>query len=557
MPTSATAVRAAAIAASVSVLLTAGCSGGGGSGEREPAAGTTSTESADPADGSGTPSASRASATASTSRTASPALSGELTGQKPKWAACEAPSQAEGGGAAPQPPPGGSAWECATIKAPLDYADPNGKTIDLALIRARATDPKKRIGSLIFNFGGPGGSGVTTLPAAATDYGALNTRYDLVSFDPRGVGRSAPVECEGDAKLDAFYALDATPDTAAEVTAYNDGLKSYAAACKQRSGPELPHVGTENTARDLDLMRQVLGDDKLHYFGISYGTELGGVYAHLFPQKVGRAVFDAVVDPTKDSEQSSLGQAKGFQLALDNFARDCVDRGDQCLIAGTTVAEVEGQITDLLKRLDRQPVPAAGGRELTQTQALNGIAQSLYSQQFWPLLEQGVDEADGGDGSLLLALSDAMNGRDENGEYDNMGAAFTAISCVDTEARYPVSQVEAKLPAFRSASPVFGDYLGWGMLGCTNWPVPGAWEHPDVSAPGAPPIVVIGNTGDPATPYEGAKAMVGALGPGVGVEITYEGQGHGAYNASSTCVKGAVDAYLLEGRVPASGTVCR
>ncbi|MEU3600124.1 alpha/beta fold hydrolase [Streptomyces sp. NPDC006798] len=547
MPTSATTVRTAAVAASLSVLLAAGCSGGGDK-EGEPAAGTTSTASAD---------ASRTPERASASRTAPPPPGRELTGQKPQWKACPAPSQAEGGGAAPEPPPGGSAWECATVKAPLDYADPDGETIDLALIRAKATDPAKRIGSLIFNFGGPGGSGVTTLPAAATDYGALNTRYDLVSFDPRGVGRSKPVECESDAALDKFYALDATPDTDAEVTAYNDGLKSYAAACDRRSGAALPHVGTENAARDLDLMRQVLGDDKLSYFGISYGTELGGVYAHLFPEKVGRAVFDAVVDPTKNSEQSSLGQAKGFQLALDNFAKDCVDRGDQCLIAGTTVAEVEGQITELLKRLDRQPVPAAGGRELTQTQALNGIAQSLYSQQFWPLLEQGVDEADGGDGSLLLALSDAMNGRNENGEYDNMGAAFTAISCVDTEDRASVAQVEAKLPAFRAASPVFGDYLGWGMLGCSNWPVPGTWEHPDVSAPGAPPIVVIGNTGDPATPYEGARAMVGALGPGVGVEITYEGQGHGAYNATSTCVKGAVDAYLLEGRVPAAGTVCR
>ncbi|MEW1545144.1 alpha/beta hydrolase [Streptomyces tsukubensis] len=568
MPPSATAVRsatahAAAVAASLSVLLAAGCSGGGGRDRaQDPAAGTTSTASAA---ASGTSRASAPTGSSSTPGTTSspgttnpvPPLGKELTGQKPAWKTCPAPSEAEGGGAAPPPPPGGSAWECATVKAPLDYADPGGKTFDLALIRARATDPQKRIGSLIFNFGGPGGSGITTLPAAATDYTALNTRYDLVSFDPRGVGRSVPVRCEDDKQLDAFYSLDATPDTDAEITAYSDGLKSYASACKQHSGGALPHVGTLNAARDLDLMRQVLGDDKLYYFGISYGTELGGVYAHLFPKNVGRAVFDAVVDPTKNSEEGSLGQAKGFQLALDNFAQDCVDRGDQCLIAGTTRAEVEGQITDLLKRLDARPVPAGGGRELTQTQALNGIAQSLYSQQFWPLLEQGVDEADGGDGSLLLALSDAMNGRNQDGRYDNMGAAFNAISCVDTKDRYSVAQTRAKLPEFRAASPVFGDYLGWGMLGCTNWPVPGTWEHPDVSAPGAAPVVVIGNTGDPATPYEGARAMVEALGPGVGVEITYRGQGHGAYNATSTCVKGAVDAYLLEGRVPAAGTVCQ
>ncbi|MGW5674452.1 alpha/beta hydrolase [Streptomyces sp. NPDC003860] len=537
MPTTASAVRAAALVASLSVLLAAGCAESGETGKRK-----------DPAGGK--------ASTVSPETGASP-LGKKLTEQKLTWKPCPAPSEAEGGGPAPAPLPGGSEWECSFMDAPLDYADPGGKTIELALIRAKATREADRIGSLVFNFGGPGGSGVATLPAAATDYVALNTRYDLVSFDPRGVGRSAGVVCEDDKQLDAFYALDATPDDDAEIAAYQKGLKSYATACKKNSGDALPHVGTLNAARDMDLMRQVLGDDKLHYFGVSYGTELGGVYAHLFPKNVGRAVFDAVVDPTKDSEQSSLGQAKGFQLALDNFARDCVDRGDECLLPGTTVEEVEAGIIGLLDRLDRQPIPTGSGRELTQTQALNGIAQSLYSQEFWEYLEAGVSEADGGDGSLLLALSDAMTGRNANGQYSNSGAAFNAISCVDSKDRYSVAQTKAELPAFHEASPVFGDYLGWGMISCTDWPVPGTWSHPDVSAPGAPPIVVIGNTGDPATPYEGAKAMVDALGPGVGVEVTYRGQGHGAYNATSTCVKGAVDAYLLEGRVPAAGTVCQ
>lgn len=213
------------------------------------------------------------------------------------------------------------------MNVPLDYAEPDGDTIELALIRAKAIDGKRRIGSLIFNFGGPGASGVATLPAFGTEYDKLRTRYDLVSFDPRGVGRSAGVECEDDAQLDARYEGDGTPDDAAEEKAFTEDTKTYVAACEKNSGKELPFVGTTNAARDMDLMRQVLGDEKLYYFGISYGTELGGVYAHLFPGKVGRSVLDAVVDPTEDAEQSSLGQAEGFQLALDNFAEDCADRG--------------------------------------------------------------------------------------------------------------------------------------------------------------------------------------------------------------------------------------
>ncbi|MEU6483076.1 alpha/beta hydrolase [Streptomyces sp. NPDC046887] len=481
----------------------------------------------------------------------------ELASQRLTWRDCPPPSMEEGGGTAPSPLPGGTRWQCSFMDAPLDYADPGGETVELALIRAKTSDPAKRIGSLIFNFGGPGGSGITALPSFAQDYETLRTRYDLVSFDPRGVGRSAGVECLDDAGLDALYALDSTPDDEREVRAYDEGLKRFAAACEENSGGELPHVGTVNAARDLDLMRQVLGDDKLYYFGISYGTELGGVYAHLYPRTVGRAVFDAVVDPTSTTVQSALGQAKGFQLALDNFAKDCVARGDKCKLPGGSVQEVEGFVTDLLNRLEKKPVTGLGERKLTATAATNGIAQSLYSKEYWPYLEQGLDEADGGNGGLLLALSDSMNGRDQNGNYSNVQAANAAINCVDDKARFTVAQAEARLPEFRKASPVFGDYLAWGLIGCSHWPVDGSWDRPEVSAAGSAPILVIGNTGDPATPYAGAKAMANALGKGVGVELTWEGEGHGAYNGGSACVRDAVNGYLLDGRVPKNGTVCR
>ncbi|MFD5894483.1 MULTISPECIES: alpha/beta hydrolase [unclassified Streptomyces] len=481
----------------------------------------------------------------------------DLTSQKLDWKTCPTPSAAEGGGTAPSPLPGGTKWECATMAAPLDYAKPKGDTIPLALIRARTSDPDKRIGSLVFNFGGPGGSGVTGLPSFGKDYEKLRTRYDLVSFDPRGVGRSEPVECKDDKQLDAYYARDMTPDDSAEEKSYVDGLKWYAGGCERKSGKELPHVGTVNAARDMELMRQVLGDDKLNYFGISYGTELGGVYAHLYPKSVGRTVFDAVVDPSESSEQGSLGQAKGFQLALTNFAKDCVSRGDACTLPGSTPQEIENFVVELLDRLDKKPINGIGARKLTETQATNGIAQALYSKEYWPLLEQGLDEADGGSGALLLILSDAMNGRNEKGQYSNIQAANAAVNCVDSKQRYTLAQTKAKLAEFRKVSPVFGDFLGWGLLGCSEWPVPGEWDKPDVSAPGAAPILVIGNTGDPATPYEGARAMVKALGKGVGVELTYEGQGHGAYNSGSSCVQNAVNGYLLDGKVPKDGTVCK
>jgi pimeloyl-ACP methyl ester carboxylesterase len=443
------------------------------------------------------------------------------------------------------------------MDAPLDYGKPDGDIIELALIRARALDADKKIGSLLFNFGGPGGSGIANLPPASADYAALRTRYDLVSFDPRGVGRSAGVECEDDKQLDAHFAHDATPDDAAEEKTLAEDVKSFADACEKNSGEQLPYVGTANAARDMDLMRQVLGDDKLHYFGISYGTELGGVYAHLYPSSVGRAVFDAVVDPTQTPEQGSLGQAKGFQRALTNFAKDCVARGDACPVPGSTPQEIQDWILDLLKKLDKEPITGSGDRKLTQSQATSGIAQALYSKEYWPLLEQGLDEADGGNGRLLLALSDAMNGRNENGDYSNLQAANAAINCVDFKPRYTLEQAKAKVPEFRAASPVFGDWLAWGLTGCNDWPVPGAWSTVDVSAAGAPPVLVIGNTGDPATPYEGAKKMAAALGKGVGVELTYQGEGHGAYNSGNACVQRAVNAYLLDGRAPANGTVCR
>ncbi|MFH8383367.1 alpha/beta hydrolase [Kitasatospora sp. NPDC018058] len=475
-----------------------------------------------------------------------------LAAQQLDWRACPAPSTAQGGGTAPT-----SDWQCATLKAPLDYNKPDGGTIDLALIRMKAKDEQHRIGSLFFNFGGPGASGVATLPALAETYSSLNARYDLVSFDPRGVGDSAGVTCLGDRAMDASVAIDSTPETPAAVKALDENTAQFATACEHNSGPVLPYVDTESAARDLDLMRQVLGDQKLFYFGISYGTELGGVYAHLFPKEVGRLVLDSVVDPTQDPQQAALGQAQGFQLALDDFMKACASQAGAACPTGSGGAEGTAKITELLQRLEQSPLPTDSGRKLTETLAVTGIASALYSQQTWPALASGLTEAmQHGTGDTLLQLADALLGRDPQGHYNNLNAANRAISCVDDRQRYSDQDVQQQLTRFRTASPVFGAFTAWGLTGCTGWPVPGKADHPEVAAEGAAPILVVGTTGDPATPVDGARTMARQLGPGVGVTVTLKGEGHGGYNTGNPCLKRTVDAYLLDGTVPADGTTC-
>ncbi|MDT3396968.1 alpha/beta hydrolase [Streptomyces sp. B1866] len=535
--------RALVATALVAALATlAGCSGGGsgdsGTGDRSVGGSPGASAPARPA-------ASPANAPAA------PALPASLTGQRLAWHRCPPPSRAQGGGDAP-----GSAWQCATLRAPLDYDKPDGETIGLALIRSRAREQDSRIGSLLFNFGGPGGSGVQALPGFAQEYERLHSRYDLVSFDPRGVGESAGVRCYSDEQIDASDELDATPDNPVEVRALTSAIQDYNAACLRNSGKVLGHVDTVSAARDMDLMRQVLGDSKLYYFGVSYGTELGGVYAHLYPTHVGRAVLDAVVDPTQDSLAGSYGQAKGFQLALDNYLKDCARHGSRCPTGGDAV-QGRAKIVDLLRGLEDRPLPTEDGRELTAGRAMNGIAAALYGKDRWSYLSLGLYEAlEGGSGDTLLSLADSMSDRDEDGHYSNSDAANSAINCLDYKQRYTERDVRAQLDRFRAASPVFGEWLAWGMLGCTGWPVPGKSDHPEVGATGSAPIVVVGNTGDPATPYAGMHRMAEELGPGVGIELTYQGDGHSSYLTGDACVTEAVNTYLLDGRPPASGTRC-
>jgi pimeloyl-ACP methyl ester carboxylesterase len=462
-----------------------------------------------------------------------------LTGQKPDWGRCEGTSDS---------PAPGKEWQCATIKAPLDYAKPDGETVKLALIRSKATGGKgKHLGSLLFNFGGPGGSGVSTLPWYASTADRLHERYDLVSWDPRGTGASEGVRCRDDKELQAAEKVDATPDDAAEEKAYFEDAADFGKDCEKSAGSLLSHVSTTDTARDMDLMREVLGDEAMHYFGISYGTELGGVYAHLFPKNVGRLVLDAVVDPTADTFGHALNQTQGFQRALNNYLKS----------TGQDPEEGTRKIADLLDRLDAKPLPTSSGRDLTETLALTGIVLPLYSKESWPGLTTALESAEEGDGSALLALADKYNERDSSGHYGTSSHAQRAISCLDAKQRPTLAETRKRLARFEEISPVFGDYLGWDTAGwCHDWPVAGQFDTPEVSAPGADPVLLVGNTGDPATPYEGARRMAEELGKGVGVLLTWKGEGHGAYGSGSDCVDAAVDSYLLNGTVPKDGKVC-
>ncbi|MEG8280697.1 alpha/beta hydrolase [Streptomyces sp. AHA2] len=454
------------------------------------------------------------------------------------WGRCKATAD----GPAPS-----SEWQCATLKVPLDWSKPDGETIGLGLIRAKARGGD-RVGSLLFNFGGPGASGVSMMPSYAPTVSRLRERYDLVSWDPRGVGASEGVRCRADKEIQAAESVDVTPDTPAEEKAYLADAADFAKGCRKDAGKLLAHVSTADSARDMDRIREALGDARMHYFGISYGTELGGTYAHLFPENVGRMTLDAVVDPGADTVGHAENQARGFQRALDNYVAS----------TGQDPEEGSREIAALLRRMDEQPLPTGSpGRKLTQALAVTGIVLPLYSKDSWPTLTRALDAAKKGDGSELLALADGYNERDPSGRYGTTTHSQRVISCADDRQRPTAAETRKLLPRFERISPVFGTFLAWDTAGwCHDWPVPGQHDTPEVSAPGAEPVLVVGNTGDPATPYEGARRMADELGEGVGVMLTWRGEGHGAYGSGSDCVDSAVDAYLLEGSVPKDGKVC-
>ncbi|KIF02167.1 proteinase [Streptomyces sp. RSD-27] len=449
-------------------------------------------------------------------------------------------------------------FQCSTMKAPLDYANPgSGQDVDIAVARRTATGPGKKLGSLVVNPGGPGGSGIGYLQAyAGIGYPApVRARYDMVSFDPRGVARSSPVECLNGPAMDRFTQVDQTPDDQEERARLVAAFKEFAAGCEQRSARVLPHVSTVDAARDMDILRAALGDEKLNYVGASYGTFLGATYADLFPGRVGRLVLDGAMDPSRPALDLNRDQTAGFDTAFRSFAKDCAQQADCPL--GRGGPEAQGQrLKEFFRKLDAQPVPSGDpARPLGEALATTGVIAALYDESAWPQLRQALTDAMNGDGAGLLSLADSYYEREADGKYANLMFANAAVNCLDQPPAFSGPEaVDAALPSFEKASPVFGAGLAWASLNCTYWPVKATGTAKRLEAKGAAPIVVVGTTRDPATPYKWARALADQLDSGT--LLTYDGDGHTAYGRGSDCIDTAINRYLLEGQAPPAGKRC-
>ena len=439
--------------------------------------------------------------------------------------------------------PCGHGLFCSTMLAPLDYADPNGTAITLAVAKRPAASDK-RLGSLIINPGGPGGSGVGYV--GYFDAEELEG-YDIVGWDPRGVGRSTPVVCYGAADLDRYFSMDSSPDDPAELQARLDEQLKFGQSCLSMSGALLKHISTMETVRDLDLLRHLVGDSKINYFGSSYGTRIGALYAELFPQRVGRMVLDGAVNI---NSKSKISQVDGFERALHHFAAWCAEEG--CRL-GAQLDEVLSKIKEFLDQLDQQPLAVDGGRSLSQQQGVEAVFYAMYGgKTSWTGLRDALTAAIfDGDGSGLMQLADASDRRDRDGTYGQLIYSFPAIRCLDSRGD-SVRGAQKRLAEESRRAPILGRLNG-PDLACPLWPVKPGPKQPAVDANGAPPILVIGTTGDPATPYEYAVAMAAELSSGV--LVTLDGEGHLAYGQSS-CIKSLVDAYLVRNQVPRDGTRC-
>ncbi|MFE2300796.1 alpha/beta hydrolase [Streptomyces sp. NPDC059445] len=494
--------------------------------------------------GSSTTTAATTQAVLTALPSATPSALAPYYGQKLNWRSCGVPG-----------------FECATMKAPLDYAKPGSGDVRLAVSRKKATGPGKRLGSLLVNPGGPGGSAVGYLQSyAGIGYPAdVRARYDMVAVDPRGVARSEPVECLNGRAMDAYTQTDTTPDDRRETDQLVEAFKKFAEGCGAHSPELLRHVSTVEAARDMDILRAVLGDEKLTYVGASYGTLLGATYAGLYPDRVGRLVLDGALDPSLDARKLNEEQTAGFETAFQSFAKDCVRHSD-CPLgdAGTSPDEVGRNLKAFFRQLDKQPIPTGDpdGRKLGEALATTGVIAAMYDETAWPQLRDALTSAmKNDDGAGLLALSDSYYERDADGRYANLMSANAAVNCLDLPAAFSgPDQVEQSLPAFEKASPVFGEGLAWASLNCAYWPVKNTGEPHRIEAKGAAPILVVGTTRDPATPYPWAQSLSSQLSSGK--LLTYVGDGHTAYGRGSTCIDSAVNRYLLQGTPPEKGKRC-
>lgn len=445
-------------------------------------------------------------------------------------------------------------YQCATLLVPINYSDLTVGAFSLALLRYQALDQDRRIGSLIVNPGGPGSSGVDY--AYNAEYivsPEILERFDIVGFDPRGVGDSSAIECLSDAETDASFAADPKPDDEAEFALFISDARDYFAKCAEKT-EHLRSYSTLNSARDLDVLRAVLGDEKLNFLGKSYGTYLGTLYAKLFPENVGRLVLDGAVDPNSDNRETALGQAIGFEAALNAFINDCLKRST-CALTGD-LQSARNQVLELLKQTSITPLKSKSSREVTEGLVLLGIASALYdSGSDWPVLRDAFKEATLGSGESFLTLADQYAGRQENGSYpSNENDALQVISCLDQNNLETVSVFKGDAAEFSEKAPIFGPYLAYAGLACRYFPKLSTVEQIKIKSLKTKPILVIGTTRDPATPYKWAQSLAKVLDGSI--LITLDGDGHTGHGRGSICVDSAVDRYLLTGITPKSALFC-
>ncbi len=452
----------------------------------------------------------------------------------------------------------GDQLQCSTATAPMNWSSPADDSIELALIRSVASGESS--GSLLVNPGGPGASGYDfvrdSLDYAVSD--RLRASFDVVGFDPRGVNRSSAVSCyDKPSELDTYlFGLPKTtqpagsPEWLAESDAEN---AAFGQACLTHTGDLLQFVDTVSAARDLDLLRAILGDEKLNYLGYSYGTLLGATYADLYPEKTGRLVLDGALDPaTTDFDVTSV-QAQGFESAFRAYLADCAT-GEACPFTGT-VDESMTKVRALLDALDVSPLRASDGRQLGSSSMFTAIILPLYSQDNWPYLNDLFTSVLAGDADFAFQLADSYYSRTEDGTYtDNSTEAFLAINCLDYQQTSTDASLAAEAAELARLAPVFGPSMSYGGTSCAKWPFPSTRVREPIAAEGSAPILVVGTTNDPATPYVWAQSLADQLQNGA--LVTYNGEGHTAYNKSNSCVNDAVDDYFLKGTVPTTDPQC-
>jgi pimeloyl-ACP methyl ester carboxylesterase len=461
-----------------------------------------------------------------------------------------------------KPCPDSRRFKCTKLLVPLNHAKPSGPTISIGITMSPATDKTKRIGSLLINPGGPGASGQKFARQITRGLSAeVLERYDIIGWDPRGVPGSGAIRCLSSlAEYDAYFQVDPSPDTPSEVAAIGSQVKLFADGCAKRNSLDtLRFAGTADVVNDMEDIRVALGEERINFFGFSYGTLLGLRYADRFPLHVGRFVLDGVLDPTADTAERAKQQAAGFDSAMNSFLDLCAPKGT-VVCDWVKPGESAGAAFDrLVQRVDAKALPVknrkGGVREVGPAEVLGGSLAALYNRDVgWPRLRQSLTALGKGDGSAFLELSDAFLDRSASG-YGNVIDVNSAVNCVDVPAGKSMDWYERLAAELTKTSPRFGALAAFSNSACLYWPVPATGSTAPAVAKGAPPIVLLGTLRDPATPYVWAKnveqtLMNAAL-------VTYDSDGHTSYLTGNRCIRMNVDTFLVQGTVPTAGTVCK